>query len=131
MTKKLSSYLLFALISLGLSSCSDTHDDVTDDMIGHLEETGEILTALANGGSQEDAISDLKELSEKGKKLAERMEKLGEPDSDADKELGEKYDERMTAAQKKVTDATTKLATNGKWTPELQEALASVMPEVK
>ena len=131
MTKKLSSFLLFALISLGLSSCSDTHDDVTDDMIEHLEKTGEILTTLAEGGSQEDAIAGLKELSEDGKKIAERMKKLGEPDSEADKKLGEKYDERMSAAQKKVTDATTKLASTGKWTPELQEALVSVMPDVK
>ena len=59
------------------------------------------------------------------------MEKLGEPDSEADKKLGEKYDERMSAAQKKVTDATTKLASTGKWTPELQEALVSVMPDMK
>lgn len=131
MTKKLSSLLLFALISLALSSCSDTHDDVTDDMIEHLEKTGEILSTLAEGGSQEDAIADLKELSEEGKKLAGRMQKLGEPDSEADKKLGEKYDERMSTAQKKVTDATTKLASNGKWTPELQEALASVMPDMK
>ena len=131
MIKKRSSYLLFALITLGLSSCSDTHDDVTDDMIKHLEETGEILTTLAEGGSQEDAIADLKDLSEKGKKLTERMEKLGEPDSEADKKLGEKYDERMNAAQKKVTDATTKLASSGKWTPELQEALVAVMPDAK
>lgn len=131
MIKQLSSYLLFALIALGLSSCSDTHADVTDDMIEHLEKTGDILASLADGGSQEDAIAELKELSEEGKKLAERMEKLGEPDSEADKKLGEKFDDRMTAAQKKVTDATTKLASSGKWTPELQEALASVMPDIK
>ncbi|MEJ6579493.1 MAG: hypothetical protein QNL68_06800 [Akkermansiaceae bacterium] len=57
MIKQLSSYLLFALIALGLSSCSGTPADVTDDMIEHLKKNGNILATLAGGGSQEDVIT--------------------------------------------------------------------------
>lgn len=128
--KKHLTNLISALIAFSLCSCGDSHDDITEDMIEHLDKAGDILTKLAEGGSEEDAIADLKELSDEGKDLAERMEKLGEPDEEADKQLGKKYDEKMTAAQEKVSGATSKLASSGKWTPELQNALASVMPDV-
>jgi len=129
--KKLTKYISFAFILIGLSSCSDSHTSLTEDLLDHFDDVTGVLEDLAEGGTVDDAISGLENLSDEGKDLQARMTELGDPDEETESRLEEKFEERMEEGQKKIADLMMKIQKDGKATPELMEAMAGVMPDSK
>ena len=115
----------FVALSLLLSSCGDSPESVTEEMMEKMEEMTAIFKELNEGGDIEDAKADLEDLKAEMKELGEKMKEMEKDLSEEDKKaLAEKYEEEMKTITNNFVSESMKLASKGnKEIKEMMEAI--------
>lgn len=92
------------LFAAGNATPAETKDfeDALKEMIAAIKKIGDTLAGVKDKESAEKARPELKKSGEKIKELQAKIEKLGKPTPEQEKELGEKF-------KKDLQDATNKL----------------------
>lgn len=101
-----------------LSSCGDSPEDVTEDLIEVFSDATDVIKGVNDGDDAEDAIEELKDLKGDLEEIAKKMKKIDEDSSDEEKremekEMEEKYGKEMTKVMGEFMGEVAKLPTSG------------------
>jgi hypothetical protein len=114
---------------IALVSCGgDSPEKITADSIALMGKLGDALGGITDKASAEAAVEKVKALTSEIKDLKARMDKVGKPSAEVEKQLEEKFKPQLEAAQKKMMEGFTKAAAAG---PEAMQSLQSAMMEFK
>jgi len=122
-------HLLSTLAISLLCACGadlDSHDGVADAAIELMEDMADVLEGIDSKEAADAAAGDLEDLAERGAELGQAMEKLGKPDKETEKELEEKYEDRMKAVSERMGKAMQKSMMYIAQSEECQKAMERV-----
>ncbi len=105
--KKLIPLLTSLFVAFALSSCSKpTHESLSEDMIGQMEELLSVLEGIDDVASAKAAVKDIERISKEMEATREKMKELGELPKDEDEKLKKKYGDRMSEVMSKLVRKT-------------------------
>ena len=87
--------IVISLIFFLLVGCAaDTHVSLSKEMLDNMENLIVVLEGVKDSSSCQEAIVRIKEITQLGKNIQQRIDELGEPSESMLKELEEKYASR-------------------------------------
>lgn len=114
---------ILTLASALVSACggASTHEAVSQDMTKAMKDFVATLETVTDKKSAEAAKPKLEAIAKSIQEIQQRMEALGEPPAEKQKELEEKYGKEMEQVMQRMMAASMKLASN-------PEAMATLQP---
>lgn len=102
--KKFVSTIVLAMALL-LVGCGDSHDAVAADKVALMKEFTTILESVKDVPTANAAAPKLESLASRAESIKKRLDVLGEPTAEQEKELEAKYEKQMMEVVSKGMDA--------------------------
>ncbi len=122
-------FVAFGLVA-GCSGGGSEHEAAIKDFISILNEATATLSRVNDKASAEKAITELKDQTERMKKLAQKVKQMGNPSKAEDERLKKTYEPEMKAStekfQKESQALTTKIG-QGKIPPDMAVKLGEAI----
>ena len=92
------------LLTAGAVLGADTHDSLLKEMLGTMKNAVTVLKGVKDEATAKEALPKVKKICEEMSDQKKRMDKLGKPTKEQDKELQKKYRGEMEQGFKAFTE---------------------------
>jgi hypothetical protein len=100
--------LLLGVVSLGLHSCSDSHESLSKDMLNQLEKLVVVLESVDSNTKPADFEAKMKPIIEKMGELRNREKAVGKPTPEDKARLTDQFEKDFNAMRTRIEAATIK-----------------------
>jgi hypothetical protein len=119
------------LLTSGCGRGTPTHESLTQDMIGMMNEQADVLAAVKDEASANAAKPKLEALAEKAKAMKQAADKLGEPVKEVEEQLRKKFEPEMQKVAQRVMSEMMRIMSQPALKQALQDSLKKMQDAFK